>query len=319
MDKEVISVIIPVYNVKKYLKKCLDSVLSQTYEALEIIIVNDGSTDGSDKICEEYARKDSRIVYISQANGGLSAARNAGMKKATGEYFAFVDSDDFIHKDFFNILHKVLCKNNADIAICKRLEIEEENIQKHTSDFENIFKEEVIDSDDNEYIISGKDAFFELYRDDSVDFIVAWNKLYRRKLLDKLEFPNGKIHEDEFAIPTLLYQTDKIVYKKMSLYFYIKRQGSIMLQEFNKKHLALEEALRKRIDFYVKNKITDCIGKGLHHYIGQSIYDMSRMGKDLSKEKRKLKFSILKYYLKYNKKDPRRRDDFYAIKDIFVK
>lgn len=305
-EKELISIIVPVYNVKKYLKKCLDSLLNQTYKNLEVILVNDGSTDGSDKICDEYAEKDSRVVCISQQNLGLSAARNAGMKIAKGQYFAFVDSDDYVHKDFILTLYKCIKKNNASIALCQRLEIDENAINKKIDEC-------VINDDKNEYIISGKDAFLELYRDDSVDFIVAWNKLYHRKFLDDLNFPQGKIHEDEFAIPMLLYGADKIVYKKLPLYFYIKRQGSIMLDGFSIRHLDLEEALQKRIDFYQKEKLNDCIGKGLHHFIGQSLYDIGRMGKKFPKEKRKLKITIIKYYLKYNKKDPKRKEDFFRI------
>ena len=333
-EKELISIIVPVYNVKKYLKKCLDSLLNQTYKNLEIILVNDGSTDGSDRICEEYAEIDSRVVCISQQNLGLSAARNAGMKIAKGQYFAFVDSDDYVHKDFILTLYKCIKKNNASISLCQRLEIDEKQInyddiadmsqsalsyginddeKKDENAINKKIDEYVINDDKNDYIISGKDAFLELYRDDSVDFIVAWNKLYHRKFLDDLKFPQGKIHEDEFAIPMLLYGADKIVYKKLPLYFYIKRQGSIMLDGFSIRHLDLEEALQKRIDFYQKEKLNDCIGKGLHHFIGQSVYDIGRMGKNFSKEKRKLKFTILKYYLKYNKKDPKKKEDFFRI------
>ena len=120
-----ISVIVPVYNVEKYLRQCLDSVLAQTYRELEIILVDDGSTDGSGAICDEYATRDSRIKVVHQQNGGLSSARNAGLDLATGEYVAFVDSDDYIHETMLELLYQALVENNADTVICNFERVDE--------------------------------------------------------------------------------------------------------------------------------------------------------------------------------------------------
>lgn len=302
MDNELISIVIPVYNVEKYLHRCLDSVKYQTYSELQIILVDDGSTDSSGKILDEYAQSDERFIVIHKENGGLSDARNEGMKHIHGQFFCFIDSDDFVHPSFIEVLYKTIKKWNAKIAICERLEVIEES-----DDYIELLKNngnKINDIDTyNERTLIGTNVFIELYKQDSVDFIVAWNKLYSSDLIDVLSFPIGKIHEDEFAIPKTLYNADIIVYKKIPLYYYIRRSGSITVSKFDEKQLQLEEALMERVDFYAENDLKELIGAGMHHLIGQCFYDFSRIDDSddvvLKKMKKRLLRKLTRYYIKY--------------------
>ena len=130
MEKPLISVIVPVYNVKQYLRRCVDSILKQTYENIEIVLIDDGSTDESGAICDRYAQKDVRVKVIHKENGGLSDARNKGMQEARGEYFAFVDSDDYIAKDYIAYLFELIVENKAQISLCGYLKFIEKLPQK---------------------------------------------------------------------------------------------------------------------------------------------------------------------------------------------
>ena len=173
---------IPIYNVKNYLAKCVDSILNQTYKNLEIILVNDGSTDGSEIICEELKKKDKRIRIINQKNGGLSSARNTGIRNANGKYIQFVDSDDWIDYECIEELHNCIYKDNSDISICGIIMSFPDCEKKMNWFGENacINKEEALEGLLRNSIISSH----------------AWNKLYKRKLFKDIEFPVGKIYED---------------------------------------------------------------------------------------------------------------------------
>lgn len=177
--KELISVIIPVYNVEKYLNKSIESVIKQTYKELEIILVDDGSTDSSGKICDEFAQKDDRIKVIHKKNGGLSDARNAGISEAKGKYLGFIDSDDYIDKNFYEILYNVLKKYNSDISICKHRET-------YTDYEENTSKLEI-----KEQVFNTEQALKELLLFGEVNNY-AWNKLYKKELFNEINYPVGK-------------------------------------------------------------------------------------------------------------------------------
>lgn len=238
MKKELISVIIPVYNVKKYLKKCLESVVSQTYSNLEIILVDDGSTDGSEKICDEYAIQYNNVSVIHKKNGGLSSARNAGINVAKGKYIGFIDSDDFVDKRMYEILYKNLIKEQADISICNIYKFRDYNEVDNTIEKEKIETFEGIDiqkSLQNNYFV----------------MVVAWNKLYKKELFKKTRYPNGKIIEDAAIIHYLLDDSKKIVVSNLELYYYYQRDDSIM-HNSNEKLLDELDALYDRIKFYEK-------------------------------------------------------------------
>ncbi len=205
-----ISVIIPVYNVEKYLSACLDSVLAQTYAELEILAVNDGSTDGSAKILEEYAERDSRIQVLNKPNGGLSDARNYGIEHATGQYYLFIDSDDLIRPDMADLLYRALIQYDADIAV---------------SDMEYFYE----DGTPSSYSSGGDFVCTNTAKDPTLIRInnSACNKLYRAELFADVRFPYGKFYEDLYTVPVLLYKAKTVVKVGEPLYLYRQRSGSI--------------------------------------------------------------------------------------------
>ena len=239
-----ISVVIPIYNVEKYLTKCIESVINQTYTDLEIILVNDGSTDNSKDIINKYSLIDSRIKVINKKNGGLSDARNVGIEIAKGDYIAFLDSDDWIELNMYEKLYSYIKQENADIVQCSYQEVynEEVNNQK--------IKEEI-------KLISGKDSLYNLYGKNHGKTVVVWNKIYKRELFNDIRFPKGKYHEDEFTTYKLLYKANKIVDLNLPLLYYRQRDGSIMNSKFNIKRLDALEAFNERLAFYKEKNLDE--------------------------------------------------------------
>ena len=233
MKEPKISVIVPVYNVEKYLSKCLDSILCQTFSNIEIICVNDGSTDNSRKILEEYKNKDSRIIIIDKKNGGLSSARNAGMKVAKGEFFSFIDSDDWIDSSMLEKLYKNITSLDTDISICAVHQFDETN--QKIDDSNPYYTLEYFDSSFDNKSFSYKDT-----KPFIMDVcVMAWNKLYRRSLIDKCkaEFPDGLIFEDGPFFFSIFFKTQKVSIVREFLYYYrVNRIGSI-IQKAGKKFL----------------------------------------------------------------------------------
>ncbi|MBP3469418.1 MAG: glycosyltransferase family 2 protein [Lachnospiraceae bacterium] len=246
-----VSIIIPVYNVEKYLAQCLDSVCSQTYRKIEIIIVNDGSTDGSDKIIERYAKLDHRIIVIHKKNGGLSEARNYGLDCATGKYVMFVDSDDFIAPEMTEYLVREIQRVNAQIAVCGYRPVDEKG--GFLPPWE-IFPERKVVSPKGFWEIHHKEAY--MYG------VVAWNKLYDRNIFKKLRYPVGKIHEDVFLLHKVVHCTQRIVCCPKELYYYRQRCGSIMNNGSGKavKELFSLDALQAfiiRLEYFIGREMFD--------------------------------------------------------------
>lgn len=247
-----ISVIVPVYNVSKYLNKCVNSIISQSYKDLEIILVDDGSTDGSSEICDEYVKVDSRVRVIHKENGGLSDARNAGINVAQGEYFVFVDSDDYIDRNMISVLYENIVKYQADIAVCDYDRVDENGNR-------------VADSESTQSIdtivecVEKKDINSLLYKKGhpQIDITVAWNKIYHRRLFEKLRYEIGKIHEDEFIIHRLLFECSKIVLIYSKLYYYLLRKNSISQIKSAKNMSDAIEARDARRSFYKNKGLTE--------------------------------------------------------------
>ena len=207
-----ISIIVPIYNVENYIVRCLNSIINQTYTNIEIILVDDGSPDNCPQICDEYAKRDSRIRVIHKANGGLSDARNAGMRIATGDWFGFVDSDDFVHPQMYEILLNNALTTNAELSVCDYcLTLEEEEGQ-----FSLDNKVKVIDQPIYDFICNK--AF-------SVN---AWNKLYKRSLFNDLEYPVGLLYEDLATTYKVVNLAERVTVTDAKLYAYIQRSNSIM-------------------------------------------------------------------------------------------
>ncbi|WP_294404622.1 glycosyltransferase family 2 protein [uncultured Clostridium sp.] len=234
-----VSVIVPIYNVEKYLRKCIDSLINQTIKDIEIILVNDGSPDNSRAICEEYAEADKRIKIINKENGGLSSARNAGFNEAESDYILFVDSDDWINKNMIEILLNEIKKNNADIVQCRYANVIDENV------------DESINEKVASKIIDNIDALRNLYKNDSyLETVVTWNKLYKKSLFDGIKFPEGKLNEDEFTTHKLLFKCKKIVLIDAKLYYYRKTPDSITNSKVSIKKLDKLEAVKERMKFF---------------------------------------------------------------------
>lgn len=232
--KNLISVIVPVYNVEEYLSKCIESIINQTYTNLEIILVDDGATDNCPAICDEYAKKDNRIKVIHQCNGGLSDARNTGLNMCQGEYIYLVDSDDYLELNAIEMLYIGAIRHDADITIG--------NINKVYPDGQVIPMKQL-----EEAVITDKK---QIYRSAS-NYVTAWGKLYKKEIFESIRYPKGKLHEDAFVICDILKQATKVVQVEFHGYNYLQREGSIMNSNFTLKHLDSVEARLVRVEFYI--------------------------------------------------------------------
>lgn len=184
MQRDLISIIVPVYNMEQYLDRCVASILHQTYTDLEIILVDDGSSDSSPSMCDEYARQDSRIKVIHKRNGGLSDARNAGLSVATGSYIGYVDSDDWIEPNMYERMYKACIQNDAQIAVCK---------------YKAVFKDRTIDKGSDETVVLSREELLNIYIFEHKKYVIynsVWSKLFKRELVEDMLFPVGRNSED---------------------------------------------------------------------------------------------------------------------------
>ena len=240
-----ISVIVPVYKVEKYLPQCIDSILAQTYKDFELILIDDGSPDNCGKMCDEYAQRDARVRVIHQKNGGLSAARNAGIDMAKGEYIAFVDSDDYVSEEYLEKLYSCLVCNNADISICGMLSFFD---GKKLDSAESIKKDRTV--------MTGREACLSIYKMDGRVPVMAWGKMYKASLFDNIRYPNGLIHEDDATTPRLFYKAKNVAMFADALYFYRAREDSITNATFSAKRFDGVKAVDICIDFFSEKN--DC-------------------------------------------------------------
>ena len=243
-----ISVIVPVYNVEKYIRRCLDSITGQTYKNLEILLINDGSTDNSEIVCEEYAKKDSRVQYYKKDNGGLSDARNYGLKRITGDYVAFIDSDDCLSTGFFEVLINKSIEHNADIVSSDILFFYSDNELPKWSE-----EKELIRSSLNEKILYGRQIILQYLcpKDDYIIYHGLCMKLYRKELFEDLYFEIGKVHEDLYITYKLLHSAKCMVMVKVPLYYYFQNNGNSISNNYTVKNYMDEcEGYLKIIDFF---------------------------------------------------------------------
>ncbi len=212
---DLVSIIIPVYNVEKYLKRCMESVLRQTYRNFEVILVDDGSTDKSLDICKEYEKKDERIKVIHKKNGGLSSARNSGLNVMKGSLFTFIDSDDWVEEKYVESLVKAILENNADIAQCSYCK-------------KNVKDEIIMHGNIHNDILNGKDEIMRSFFVNQNYITVAWMKIYRSKKFGDVRFYEGKNNEDTIYVADYIDIVDKIVVIEDELYNYFFNENSIM-------------------------------------------------------------------------------------------
>lgn len=233
MDKRpLVSVIVPVYKVEKYIETCLNSLINQTYSNWEAILVDDGSPDRSGEICDEYARHDSRFKVIHKENGGLSSARNSGTPKASGDYIFYLDSDDFLHAETLKRLTDLAIQYNADIVQCGF-------VRGNETEFPANLPAESISVYNNKTIFT-----------DFAAKIITCGKMYRRSVIGDIVFPEGLINEDDYTTWKFYYKADCIVITSLPYYYYTYNPGSIMSQKAKRPNFKYFDAYRERIRFF---------------------------------------------------------------------
>lgn len=269
MKEELVSVIVPVYNVEMYLDRCIESIVNQEYKNIEILLMDDASTDKSGEMCDEWGTKDARIRVFHLPHGGLSAARNSGMREMKGEYILFVDSDDYIMPDLILNAYSNLVKNDADMVLFH---------------FQNFYKEEEnkdILRDKEVGFITKEEVMYMMYSPEAEVAFLAWNKLYKKHIFDDIIYPVGRIFEDNAIAHKVYDKCQKIVYDKNSYYLRQMREDSITgkCRVFNKKNLQILYGRKERCEFYanIENKelLTRVYAEYLHtliHYYHNTQY-----------------------------------------------
>lgn len=222
-NQDLISIIVPVYNVENYLDRCVDSIVKQTYKNIEIILVDDGATDNSGKICDKWSKSDDRVKVFHKKNGGLSDARNYGIKNSTGKYLTFVDSDDYIDKEYVKYLYSLIKKDDYDISIAQQTIVTKNNKKESASLIKEVSYKKL-------------EAIKHLLLEDSFT-VSACAKLYKRELFDNIEFPKGKLYEDNGTMYKIFDNVEKVICSSRPVYYYVIRDSSITTQKFTQKKL----------------------------------------------------------------------------------
>lgn len=236
-----LSVIVPIYKVEEYLHRCIDSILNQTYSNLEVILVDDGSPDNCGKICDVYAERDNRIKVLHEKNAGVSAARNSGIEIATGEYIAFIDSDDYIAINMFGDMIELLEKNNLDIISCNAFIAKGDKIIGRAGDGKLFIfeKKEIVEKSLNDY-------------DNS-----PWNKIYKRKAIGDVRFPAGRLFEDTATAYLFFYNCERVGHVNKAYYYYYRNPNSITQTAFNTKaRMDFVLGYIERLNFAIEKKLS---------------------------------------------------------------
>lgn len=265
-----LSIIVPVYRAEQYLVKCIESILNQTFDDFELILVDDGSPDKSGEICDQYAKRDSRVKVIHKENGGASSARNAGLEIAQGEYIGFVDSDDWIHRDMFCKMYQLAIKKAADIVQCR---------------FKIVFEDEKDEIKTNVEIheYTPIQAMYNIYGELGTTTIIVCNKIYNKKLFKVNRFEEGRTCEDEIIIHNLLKDANKIVDTEDVLYYYLQTPNSVMRTKCSTKKVDYLFALEQRMKFFKEINEEDLIENTWLSY-GNTLVDIYyQMWKDRQK------------------------------------
>ena len=255
-----ISIIVPIYHVEQYLNRCVESIVNQTYSNLEIILVDDGSPDNCPKMCDDWAKRDSRIKVIHKGNGGLSDARNAGRKIAKGDVISFIDSDDWIDPNFFEVMLNVMQDDESDIVSCGVKWVDEDG---------DLLR--LVSVNEHE-MLNTHDSMQELLHDGKLKQHV-WNKLYRRNVIENIPFEKGKYHEDVFWSYQVIGRAKKISVIADSFYNYVQRTDSIMGESYSPKRLDALDAMQLRCE-YIKTHFPDLFDNSLQNYMGSCLYHL---------------------------------------------
>lgn len=286
---DLISIIVPIYNVEKYLKKCLESIINQNYENIEIILVDDGSTDESGKIADAYQKIDHRIKVFHKKNGGLSDSRNFGLSKSKGKYVSFIDSDDYVAQDFIKTLYDNMLKYNVKISACSFIHIYEDGTTKH------VMKKNILEK------YNTTEALIYL---NTMGYFNAscCNKLFEKELFTNLKFPTGKISEDLFVIYKLIILAGGLLFDSKEKYYYRQRKGSITKNALINYNVI--DAAKEQIDYLKERKLNDILPFAyqtlLFSYIG--VYNTLLCKNELTK-KNLIKNELKKIRKKFTKQN----------------
>ena len=248
MEHIAVSVIVPIYNAEPWLEECVQSILDQdfpaSYGTIEVLLIDDGATDGSGALCDRLAKRDNRIKVVHQENQGLSGARNTGIDMARGRYYAFIDSDDVVRPAYLKKMYEACEAHDAYMAICAVEDVQENG---------KPLPEPVFTPPTQEGVFRGKDLLNDFYAPNGTYYTVAWNKLYRAEVWKLLHYPEGRLHEDDFVAHRLFWRCDKVVCLPDVLYNYRLRSGSIMRTSLKPGAFDAVDGLADRYRFYVEN------------------------------------------------------------------
>ena len=280
-----ISIIVPVFQVERYLKRCIDSILDQSFTDFELILVDDGSPDNCGTICEQYSEKDNRIHVIHKENSGLSDARNVGInwafENSDSKWIAFIDSDDWVHCDYLKILFEAVKTTGCDISICGFVT---------TNGVSPIIDEKTLSVE----VVKSEDYFCN----NNVNAVVAWGKLYKKELFKSIRYPFGKLHEDEYTTYKLLFSVGVCAFINQPLYFYYKNSDGITKSGWSPRRLDSICALFERSSFFKKNNYNNAYIFSLKHTMSNlwnhKIYIIETENDDYMKEY----LPLIKKYMK---------------------
>ncbi len=262
MEEKLVSVIVAVYNIEEYLPRCVESIMHQTYRKLEIILVDDGSTDGSGDICDEYAGKDDRILVIHKKNGGLSDARNAGLERASGDYIGFVDGDDWIEEGMYRSMFEACEREKAQVAVCR---------------YKQITKSGVIDASAGNSVSLSKTEALEVYICGNERYLIynsVWSKLFEKTLIQGMRFPVGKNSEDIMFTTKAFCKMERLAYLDKAYYNYVlDREGSIMNEKAGERRMKDEIPFwREQIAYIREAGMPQLSDKAAYHFYRRLLF-----------------------------------------------
>ena len=284
---ELVSIIVPVYNAEQYISRCISCILDQTYRNIELILVDDGSSDKSAQIIDEESGKDKRIVVIHKINGGASDARNMGLSMCRGSYICFVDADDIIDPEYVMTMLSIAKEYDCDIVQC---------------DYKKVNNRDIIFTrgDNKISVVSSTDMLNRIYSESNVDTIVLWNKLFKKSVIADIRFPVGIMFEDEVFCPRVIYNASRIAITNSTLYYYYHNNNSVMNMEYSKKKLDIFTALKLRMDFYCKCGLKDLYEKDLYKYMNKLLQNIYLVKKSQIADKSSIKRRLIgDYWGKY--------------------
>ncbi len=256
MEKGLISIIVAVYNAETYIVRCVDSILNQTYKNIELLLVDDGSTDRSGQICDDYEKKDDRVRVIHKSNGGLAEARNVGIQNATGEYIGFVDNDDYIKDYMYERLVYVINNEDADMVVCNYSYVDD------NGDLLDVYSPILSDE-----VISSYEYLSRLVGPESGYYITAWNRLYRSSILKSIVFPVGRTNEDSYVVHNIVDVCRRVVIESDKLYFYTQRSDSLSRNPNTRQYFDEVNSVLNRIEFYEKKGYDMLISESMDYAI----------------------------------------------------